>query len=102
MNTNSILNDDRLKSKKSWSERELFFILIRIPKNDCAFFYFLLESHEGLCFYSTIDHIEGQDYRDIELNGDYHLKVDIINLIKKFKELSPQTTILQERINRDF
>ena len=43
------------------------FKLIRLRKEDTAFLYFLLESHEGICSYSTLDFETGDPYRVMEL-----------------------------------
>ncbi|MBL6989534.1 MAG: hypothetical protein ISR65_07135 [Bacteriovoracaceae bacterium] len=54
---------------------QLFSITIRVPKEESAFCYFMLEAHEGLCFYSTLEFQKGQGFRDIHLQGsiDFHL-----------------------------
>ena len=41
---------------------------IRTRKEDSAFVYAILESHEGICSYSTLDHEPGSLYRDLELS----------------------------------
>ena len=40
---------------------------IRVKKEDSAFVYFILESHEGATSYSTLEHREGDTHRDLEL-----------------------------------
>lgn len=40
---------------------------IRVKKEDSAFVYFILESYEGICSYSTLDFQVGDSYRDLEL-----------------------------------
>lgn len=40
---------------------------IRLRKEDTAYVYFVLESHEGLTSYSTLEHRPGDAYRDLEL-----------------------------------
>lgn len=40
---------------------------IRVKKEDSAFVYFILESHEGITSYSTLDFKTGDPYRDLEL-----------------------------------
>ena len=54
---------------------------IRVPKDQSAFTYFILESNEGLCFYSTLDESLGQTYRDIDLKGDLRLVEEIDRLL---------------------
>ncbi len=43
------------------------FKKIRVRKEDAAFVYFILESHEGLASYSTLPHQPGDAHRDLEL-----------------------------------
>lgn len=43
------------------------FRKIRLRKEDTAFVYFILESHEGLVSYSTLPHEVGSPFRDLEL-----------------------------------
>lgn len=68
---------------------QLFHIVVRLSKEDSAFFYFQLEANDGLCFYSTLDHPHHAQYRDIAMRGDILLKKEITHLInecsKKFK-----------------
>jgi hypothetical protein len=40
---------------------------IRVRKEDSAFVYCILESHEGIASYSTLPHHEGDAFRDLEL-----------------------------------
>ncbi|MEK6625659.1 MAG: hypothetical protein AABY86_11860 [Bdellovibrionota bacterium] len=46
---------------------QIWKMIVRTSKEDSAFFYFTLEANENLCFYSTLDSIEGQTYRDIAI-----------------------------------
>ena len=68
---------------------QLFHYIIRLNKEDSAFFYFQLEANDGLCFYSTMEHPHHAQYRDIDLKGDILLKGEILHLLeecgKKFK-----------------
>lgn len=61
--------------------QELFHIIIRVPKEHSAFTYFQLEANEGLAFYSTLDHLNGQTYRDIDLKGPKELEAELRRLI---------------------
>jgi hypothetical protein len=40
---------------------------IRVRREDSAFVYFVLEAHEGVTSYSTLDHVPGDLHRDLEL-----------------------------------
>ena len=68
---------------------QLFHYVLRLNKEDSAFFYFQLEASDGLCFYSTLPHPDHAQYRDIDLKGDILLKAEVLHLIsecaKRFK-----------------
>jgi hypothetical protein len=81
---------------------QLFHYIIRLNKEDSAFFYFQLEANDGVCFYSTIDHPHHAQYRDIELRGDILLKKEMEHILnecaKKFKiEILLDETILDKK-----
>ncbi len=88
---NFILNHLGYKStdKMKKHNTQLFHLIIRLAKEDSAFFYFQLEANDGLCFYSTLNHPPHAQYRDIDLKGDILLKKELLHLIsecsKKFK-----------------
>jgi len=68
-----------------------FCIKIRVPKSESAFTYFILESMEGTCFYSTLEYEKGASFRDIEISGSEEYRPAIENTItqlsKKFQIL---------------
>ena len=49
------------------STKQLFYCILRMPKDDAFFVYFTFESNEGMCFYSTLDESLKGQYRDIEV-----------------------------------
>lgn len=61
----------------------LFHYIIRLNKEDSAFFYFQLEANDGLCFYSTLSYEPHTQYRDIDLKGDILLQAGIKHLLKE-------------------
>ena len=61
---------------------QLFRYVLRMNKEDSAFFYFQLEANDGLCFYSTLENPPHAQFRDLELRGDVKLKPEIDHLIK--------------------
>ena len=69
--------------------RQLFHYVIRLNKEDSAFFYFQLEANDGLAFYSTLEFPHHCQYRDIDLKGDIKLRGEIEHLLdncsQKFK-----------------
>ena len=63
-------------------EEKLFQIIIRVPKEHSAFTYFQLEANDGIAFYSTLPHVEGQAYRDIDLRGSKDLEDELKRLLE--------------------
>lgn len=61
--------------------QKLFRKVIRVPKEESAFTYFQLESNEGLAFYSTIPHENGDPTRDIEIRGTLSTQKELEHLI---------------------
>lgn len=76
----------------------LFHFVIRTAKEDSVFAYFTLESHEGLCFYSTREESLGKEYRDIDLQGPLHFKADVLHIIEKLQARFPVQILLDEDI----
>jgi hypothetical protein len=77
---------------------QLFHYIIRLSKEDSAFFYFQLESNDGLCFYSTLEHPHHAQYRDIELKGDVLFKKEALHLINECKKKFPIEVLVDEII----
>lgn len=49
-------------------ENEIIEKVIRVDKANASFVYFILESNEGLSFYSTKESSKNSSYRDISIN----------------------------------
>ncbi|MDC1174602.1 hypothetical protein OAT67_04385 [Bacteriovoracaceae bacterium] len=81
-------------------KKQLNHLIIRVPKHESAFTYFQLESHEGLCFYSTLESSMGQGYRDLELFSPIELDPDFRLMIKKLQDSYP-TEILKDEVVED-
>ncbi len=77
---------------------QLFHIVIRLSKEDSAFFYFQLEASDGLCFYSTLEHPPHAQFRDIEMRGDLKLKNEILHLIQQCEKKFPIQFLINETI----
>jgi hypothetical protein len=58
------------------------FRRIRVRKEDSAYVYCILESHEGITSYSTLDHQAGDPFRDLELQIPFDF-VDEVNRVLK-------------------
>lgn len=78
---------------------QLFHLVLRMNKEDSAFFYFQLEANDGLCFYSTLEHPPHAQYRDIDLKGDIALKSEIDHLINKCSSKFSIDVLVDEIIN---
>jgi hypothetical protein len=61
--------------------------VIRVKKEDSAFVYFILESYEGITSYSTLDHREGDAYRDLELRIPPDFVAEVEDLLKRLGDL---------------
>ncbi|MBF0300066.1 MAG: hypothetical protein HQK51_15190 [Oligoflexia bacterium] len=74
--TSSSLTRSYLKTK------ELYHLNLRVSKKDSVYLYFILESHEGICFYSTIHKsISDALFREIEIYATIEFKDAIDHLI---------------------
>ena len=71
-----------------------------MPKNESSFFYFILEGHDNLCFYSTVPHTEGDPHRIIELFSTIEFLSDLKRLWSYLKK-PLQLEILEETIHLD-
>jgi hypothetical protein len=88
-----------LKVSMSKHSSQLFHFVLRLSKEDSAFFYFQLESNDGLCFYSTLEHPHHAQYRDIELRGDILLRQEVLHLINECKKKFPIELLVDETIS---
>ena len=62
----------------------MFDLIIRVFKKDSAFVYFILESHEGLCFYSTLP-LRGR-CRELEIRGSLDVKDDVFWVLQSIQK----------------
>ncbi|MCK5884856.1 MAG: hypothetical protein KAG61_14295 [Bacteriovoracaceae bacterium] len=67
----------------------LFHSVIRIPKEESAFTYFILEANEGLAFYSTLPFEKGSPYRDIDIKCSVDFKVELCYLLDRLSQQYP-------------
>lgn len=71
-------------------------IILKVLKKDSAFLYHILEGHEGLCFYSTLENPEysyGPSYRSIRMVADSHLQNQLNHLLSHLKKYIPYEII---------
>lgn len=52
-------------------------IVIRVSKEDSSFIYFIFESNEGMCFYSTLKSSMHKEYRDVSINFTSEFTEDV-------------------------
>ena len=48
-------------------DSDIVVMTVRTRKEDSAFVYAVLEAHEGIASYSTLDHPAGAPFRDLRL-----------------------------------
>lgn len=59
---------------------------IRVSKKDSAFVYAVLESHEGICSYSTLDFNLQDNFRDLELAIPVSMESECREVLKQLGE----------------
>lgn len=69
----------------------MYQLIIELSKEDSSFLYFTLEANEGLCFYSTKDHQNGDPKRVVEIYTHTSMKEDLLKVIEYFKKTHPST-----------
>ncbi len=79
--------------------KSLFHYVIRLNKEDSAFFYFQFEANEGLCFYSTLPFNPHDQFRDIDLKGDLRLKEQVDHVLNKCAEKFTLTFLVNEQLS---
>lgn|GEM_PF-1735537 len=67
------------------NKQECTRVVVRLSKEESAFLYFTMESNEGLCFYSTLEHENGQAYRDVEIYSPIDLYPELERLLNFLK-----------------
>lgn len=82
------------------STKELFYCILRTPKDDSYFVYFTFEANEGLCYYSTLDDSLKAQYRDIVVRCPVEWTDDLKALIKRL-QADIRLDILEEKIISD-
>lgn len=82
------------------STKELFYCVLRTPKDDSYFVYFTFESNEGICFYSTVDESLKAQYRDIVVRCPIEWADDLKSLIQRL-QTEIRLDILEEKIISD-
>lgn len=71
----------------------IYHLVVRLAKEHSAFFYFTLEANEGLGFYSTLPHIEGDLHRDIDIKGSIDFLPEVERIISVLNQSFPVTVL---------
>ncbi len=79
--------------------KQLFHYVVRLNKEDSAFFYFQFEANEGLCFYSTLPFNPHDQFRDLDLKGDLRLRDQVDHVLSKMSEKFPIEYLVKETLN---
>ncbi len=61
-------------------------VTLDMLRADSSFLYFILESHEGLCFYSTLPFKKGDLNRQVILNYTQGMAKEMENLLGHIKK----------------
>ncbi len=67
--------------------RHSVFKIVRVRKEDSAFVYCILESHEGITSYSTLDGQPGDAFRDLELRIPPDMLSEVLEVLKSLGDL---------------
>lgn len=81
--------------------KKLYFVRLRVPKDEAYFVYFTFESNEGLCYYSTSDDSLKGLYRDIDVRCPIENKGDLKNLILRL-QTEIRLDVIEEQIIEDY
>ncbi len=76
---------------------KLFHFIIEMPKDETYFAYFTLEAADGIGFYSTLDHKEGDQLRQMSIKGDYALIEEMRTIIHGLMK-NHQLKIIKEEV----
>jgi hypothetical protein len=64
----------------------LINLTIEVDKKDSSFIYFTFEANEGICFYSTLDHKEGDQNRRIYISYTSSLHNEFLTIFNYLKK----------------
>lgn len=73
-------------TKTYQATKQLRELTVRVRKKDSSFLYFMLESNEGIAFYSTLDESLDVFHRDIEICATPEFSAQVDNLIEHFQK----------------
>ncbi len=76
-----------ISARKQMKPMQIEQMLIRVKKEDSAFVYCILESHEGIVSYSTVDYQVGTPHRDLELTVPLDFKEELRRVLSELGDL---------------
>lgn len=59
---------------------------IRVRKDDSAYIYSILESHEGIAAYSTLEFRPGDPHRDLELQVPVGFLTEVEEVLQRLRD----------------
>ncbi|MBP9673880.1 MAG: DUF4911 domain-containing protein [Bacteriovoracaceae bacterium] len=74
-----------LQKKDISPTEKLYCFVLKVPKEESFFVYFILEAYDGICFYSTLPHQEGETHRLLDLKTTELCLDDLLQLLNYFK-----------------
>lgn len=80
--------------------REIFHQIVRTSKKDSMFLYFILESNEGVCFYSTLEESLGNTFRDVAIYCSIEMKDTLLSLLDHMRK-TIEIQVLKEEVILD-
>ncbi|HXH32270.1 MAG TPA: hypothetical protein VNJ01_15830 [Bacteriovoracaceae bacterium] len=80
--------------------KELYYTRLRVPKDESYFVYFIFESNEGLCYFSTADESLKSSYRDIEVRCPVEATENLKELIKRL-QAELRLDVMEEKVIQD-
>lgn len=86
---------------KTYIQNQLLnYYLLEVDKADSSFLYFTFESNEGLCFYSTQKHVEGDLKRLLEVYSPIEFTENLEELINHLRK-TVNIKILEHKTIKD-
>lgn len=78
--------------------QQLLRTVLRTSKYDSMFLYFILESNEGLCYFSTLESSLGTSYRDIDIHCSIELKQTLLKVLEHIGKSIEFEVLLEETV----
>ncbi len=85
----------------SSTSQELLHIVVSTIKEESVLVYFMLESNEGLAFYSTVPNEKGDLLRKIDIKSSRTLEKEVRGLLSIVKRVAPSLEIITDEYVAD-